>query len=187
MPRQVSPFELFSMEPAAEIDGERLRRRLTALTRRVHPDFFATASPEEQARAQASAAELNGAFELLSDESRRIDWLIEQGGGPSSELERQMPQAFLIEVLEWNETLDSARQGAPAALKALAPLALELKARLEAERAALRRLLTPLPAQGAPQYRDARRTLNAVRYLERAAAECAERQLAQRMGTQPAR
>jgi molecular chaperone HscB len=177
LPGAIDPFALFSLAPAAELDLELLRKRLTALSRRVHPDFYANAGAEERERAQASAAELNGAFELLSDETRRIEHLIARGGGPGAEQERQMPAAFLAEVLEWNESLDEARQGDPRALAGLEKLAGELRERLGAERAALRGLLTPLPEPGSPKYRDARRVLNAVRYLERAAAECAERRL----------
>lgn len=175
--RAIDPFALFSLAPAAELDLEQLRRRLTSLSRRVHPDFYANASAEERERAQASAAELNGAFELLCDETRRIEHLIARGGGPGAEQERQMPAAFLAEVLEWNESLDAARQGDPKALAGLESLSAELRGRLAAERTALRRLLTPLPEPGSPKYREARKLLNAVRYLERAAAECAERRL----------
>ena len=78
-----------------------------------------------------------------------------------------MPKAFLLEVLEWNEALEEARE---------APAGSPPRARLEAltgelERArgeALERLgalLTPLPPDGAPQLTEARRELNALRYL----------------------
>ena len=84
-----------------------------------------------------------------------------------------MPQAFLMEVLEWNETLEEAREAAPgsparAALDAL-------RDTLEDERTttlgAVGAALTPLPSAGDPSLKDIRRQLNALRYIDRTLAE----------------
>lgn len=176
-PEALNPFHTLGLEPAADVDPSDLRRRQSRLSRRMHPDFFATAGEEAKRQAEANTAHLNSAFEVVSDETRRFDWLIEDGGGPSTSEERQMPQEFLMEVLEWNETLEGARGGHAGELEKMPALESELRERLGAEQAELRQTLTPLPPNGDERYRSARRRLNAIRYLERALAEVAERRL----------
>ena len=84
-----------------------------------------------------------------------------------------MPQAFLAEVLEWNETLEQARNS---------PATPEQRARLEAlgrnlaeERVrslqSVAAQLTPLPLRASPPLREVRARLNAIRYLDRALFE----------------
>ena len=73
-------------------------------------------------------------------------------GGPAENEQRQMPQAFLMEVMEWNETLEAARESAPgsAARSGLPALEASLREQRESVLAELHRLLVPLPARGAP-------------------------------------
>lgn len=169
----VSPFAALGLSMGWELDEDRLQRNLLRFTRLMHPDFFVTAEPEERELAERGSAELNQAFELLSSDVRRGDWLLTALGGPSDQEERQMPQAFLMEVLEWNETLEAARESERGSAERQA---LEsLKQTLVLERGTLLdsvgAKLTPLPAAGAPVLREVRRDLNAVRYIDRALAE----------------
>jgi molecular chaperone HscB len=169
----VTPFAVLGLEPAARADAEDLRRRLLRFSRLVHPDFFGAAGSEQRALAERNTALLNEAWRVVSDDAVRADWLVRHLGGPGEADERQMPQAFLMEVLEWNEALEEAR-GAPAGEPL--PAALEgLADRWRRERrAALDQALArldPLPKRGAPALTDARRSLNAVRYLDRALGE----------------
>lgn len=182
-PEGLNPFQTLGLKPAAEVDAGDLRKRQSKLSRQMHPDFFVAEGEAAKRQAEANTAQLNSAFEVVSDESRRFDWLIEDGGGPSTSDERQMPQEFLMEVLEWNETLEGAREGDAEALAKLPALAGDLESQRNAEQARLRQLLTPLPPTGDERYRTARRGLNAIRYLERALAEIAERQLDTARGT----
>jgi len=164
-----SPFGVFGLEPTYDVDAGALRRKLLELARLVHPDYFATAGETTRGRAERASALLHQAFEILSDELARADWLITALGGPREGELRDMPQAFLLEVLEWNEALVEARtEGATDAARArLQALASDLTS---ARREALQRLrsrLSPLPALGSDALREARRELNALRYLQR--------------------
>lgn len=164
-----TPFAALGLEPGWESDPKELRRRLLRFSRYLHPDFFATAEEEKRELAERSSAALNSAFETLSDSFRRADWLVLDLGGPSDSDERQMNQEFLLEVLEWNETLDDARGSSPDSSERLAlpELAASLQAERNARLAAVGELLTPLPERDSPLLHDARRELNAVRYIDR--------------------
>ena len=163
------PFALFGLEPAFAVDAEPLRKRLLRFSRMTHPDFYA-GRPEE-ALAEANTALLNRAYELLVDDVRRADWMVTAAGGPSESDERSMPQVFLMEVLEWNETLEEARSSADVDLTSLER---ELREKRAEELSAIESKLSPIPADEAPEWTEVRRHLNAVRYLDRALSQIAE-------------
>ena len=176
----LSPFAVFGLEPAYALDAGALRRRLLELSRTMHPDFYATAGLEARAQAERNTAALNAAYDVLADDERRAAWLLQELGGPDESQERQMPQAFLMEVLEWNEAIDEARAAAPdsserAALESLAAALTEKRAEVLA---AVGEALTPLPAPGSSPLPSIRRRLNAARYLDRALGEIRELRLA---------
>lgn len=170
-----SPYEVLGLEAEWHVDSKDLRKRLLRFSRLVHPDFFANSGAAHQERAEAASALLNAAYDILGNAPRRADWLVHSLGGPSEKEERQMPQAFLMEVMEWNESLDDARNsptGSPARA-GLASLKQELEERRAESLASIAASLTPLPTKGAPDLRPLRLQLNAVRYLERTLEELA--------------
>jgi molecular chaperone HscB len=162
------PFVVFGIAPTWNVDADDLKRRLRRFGRVVHPDFH-TADPAQRELAERATAQLNRAFEVLLDPFRRADWLIERLGGPSEKQERQMPQAFLMEVLEWNEALDEAEGAAPdsPARARLDTLAVTLNAEHARLLQDIGATLTPLPQSGAAELAGVRQRLNAVRYLGR--------------------
>ena len=161
--------------PAAE-----LKKRLLALSRRLHPDFHAASGSEAHRLAERNTGLLNTAHEILGDPARRADWIVRHLGGPGEDQERQMPQEFLLEVMEWNETIETAReQGSDANPEELNALAAELETQRAREMETLAELLDPLPSPGDESLLRARRHLNAVRYLDRALREITELRLAQ--------
>lgn len=172
------PFELFALEPAFGIDTADLRKRLVRTSRLVHPDFFG-GTPNE-AHAERGSALLNEAHAVLSDDARRAEYLLTSLGGPDEKAERAMPQAFLMEVLEWNELLEEAREpGADPSDPKLAALGQELESQRSATLEAIAKLLTPLPEAGSDTLVQVRQQLNALRYLARALAQLADLRLDQ--------
>jgi len=179
VPETLSPFEVFGMEPVAHIDRGVLRKRLLKLQRLLHPDFHGQAGDAKQELAEHNTAELNAAYEVLHDEAKRASFLIQHLGGPNESAERQMPQAFLMEVMEWNEALEELRDaGDGEAAKARAQ---ELHEELKVERV---RLLDELldglhDALGGDTVDlvHLRKQSNAIRYIDRALKEASELQL----------
>ena len=182
---RVDPWAVFGLEVGYAVEVEALRKRLLTLQRRMHPDFFGAADPALRARAEENTAELNAAHRLLADDVRRADHLIARAGGPDEEAERQMPAAFLMEVLEWNETLETAQQAPPDSpgRAALDPLERDLTAKRRETLERVGDLLTPLPPTGDATLTRARQELNAIRYLDRALSNLAELRLEQAKST----
>jgi len=176
-PAELSPFELLGLEPGFALDARALEKRLRATMRLVHPDVYATASAELRERAERGSARLNGAYTTLADPLARADWLVTWLGGPAESQQRALPQTFLNEVLEWNETLEEARAGAQAPLAGLTDLRAMLRERHAEALRTVERLLTPLPERGSPRLSEVRSQLNAIRYVERALSEIDELRL----------
>jgi len=166
------PFSLFGLVPSFTLAVEDLRDRHLKFSRWIHPDYFA-ASPELRSLAETNTGLLNGALEALEEPLRRADHIVGSLGGPSDSEVKDMPQVFLMEVLEWNEALEEAR--AAAAGSPARESAFKLKPELDEQRAlrieAITKLLDPLPDPESEALSTARRELNAVRYLDRALGE----------------
>lgn len=175
----VDPFEALGLDHAYPLDRADLKKRLLRLSRHTHPDFFASSTAEERQLAEEASARLNESYKLLLDDRRRADWLVRRLGGPDERQERAMPQSFLMEVLEWNETLEEGRSAQPGSPErdALERLASELASQREETMARIAAALDPLPARGAEALTTVRRELNAVRYIDRALREIRELRL----------
>lgn len=171
-------FELFGLEPAYEVDTSDLRKRLVRFSRLVHPDFFG-GTPDES-HAERGSALLNEAHAALADDARRAEYLLSSLGGPDEKAERAMPQAFLMEVMEWNELLEEAREpGSDPSEPKLIALGQELESQRTETLGAIAKLLTPLPAPGSDSLVQVRQQLNALRYLARALDQLAALRLDQ--------
>lgn len=167
----VGPFELIGLIPAYAIDAQDLKKRVLRISRDIHPDFFSTSGDGERELAERNSARVNRAFEILSDEVERADWIVTSLGGPTEQNERAMPRDFLMEVLEWNETLAEAREAVDTLDPRLAPLRDELSSRRATLLASIATLLTPLPPRGSENLLLVRQRLNSIRYIDRALTE----------------
>jgi molecular chaperone HscB len=101
-------FELFDLPVAVKVDKDQLKRQFFSLSRRYHPDHFAGGSDEEQSEALDRSAELNKAYKTLNNEDETIRYLLQLNGLLAEEDKTQLPQAFLMEMLEVNEELADA-------------------------------------------------------------------------------
>lgn len=180
------PFQTLGLDPTWEVDSKGLKRSLLQLSRYVHPDYFVTADPETREQAERASAALNSAYEVLTDEVSRADWLVNELGGPKESEERQMPQPFLMQVMEWNETLEEARDAQPgsAEWQAMEQLGRELIEERANRIAAIGDRLTPLPEHGSDTLAETRREINAIRYIDRAQNELKSLQLGAALGGQ---
>ena len=176
-----SPFAALGVQPEYALNRMALRKRLLALSRRLHPDFFSNAEATVRERAERNTAELNAAFEILDDDFHRADWLVKSLGGPTEEDERKMPPAFLAEVLEWNETIEEAKDAEPDSSEraALDPLEKSLREQRQELMDLISAKLDPLPKAHDPLLTEVRRNLNAIRYIDRSLREISEIRLAQ--------
>ena len=79
-------FEIFSLPPKLHIDVAALEKRFYGLSRRLHPDRFASRPLEEQDAALGESSRLNDAYRTLKEPIARTEYLLELQG---VELEEQ--------------------------------------------------------------------------------------------------
>ena len=117
-------FAIFSLPPHLVVDTPALEKSFYALSRRLHPDRFASRPAAEQEAALAESSRLNDAYRTLKDPIARTEYLLKLKG---VELEEQssaataqaraagttkkqvVPEDLLEEAFELNMQLEEMR------------------------------------------------------------------------------
>lgn len=86
----VNYFTFFGFPPKLNLDTAALEKEFYALSRRLHPDVFAQAGPQERAWSLEQSSMLNDAYRTLKDPIKRTEYLLRLEG---VELEEQSVQA----------------------------------------------------------------------------------------------
>jgi molecular chaperone HscB len=111
-------FELFAVPSTFAQERAALDARWKELQREAHPDRFAAQGAAAQRVAMQWSVRINEAYQRLKDPVRRAAYLCERNGAPvNAENNTVMPGDFLMQQMEWRESLDDATT--PAALDAL--------------------------------------------------------------------
>jgi len=130
-------FELFAIDRRFGQSRPVLDARWRSLQAEVHPDRFAAQGGAAKRVAMQWAMRVNEAYERLKDPLKRAAYLCELNGAPiSAEENTAMPSGFLVQQLEWRESLEEA-----ATHEQLRTLAEEVGSRREAALERLERLL----------------------------------------------
>lgn len=102
-------FELFGIERRFAQDRSRIDRRWRELAAEVHPDRFAAQGAASQRAAMQWAVRVNEAYQRLKNPVSRAAYLCSLNGAPvDAENNTAMPSAFLMQQMEWRESLEEA-------------------------------------------------------------------------------
>ncbi len=110
-PTGVDYFAVFGLPRKLALDGRTLERSFYKMSREVHPDRFAQASPEKQQWALAQSSLLNDAYRTLKQPIARTEYLLRlEGVTLADEKSASKPPADLLEeVFELNMQLEEMR------------------------------------------------------------------------------
>ena len=115
---QDTDFELFAVPPTFAQERAALDLRWKELQREAHPDRFAAQGAAAQRVAMQWSVRINEAYQRLKDPVRRAAYICELHDAPvNAENNTAMPGDFLMQQMEWRESLDDV--DTPAALDAL--------------------------------------------------------------------
>ena len=102
-------FELFGLPRRFALDRDELDARWRALQANVHPDRFAAEGGAAQRVAMQWAVRVNEAYQRLKHPLKRAAYLCELAGvSIDAENNTAMPAGFLMQQMEWRESLDDA-------------------------------------------------------------------------------
>ncbi len=98
-------FDFYNIPITFLPDEGALRKTFYANSKKYHPDFYTLASEEEQEKALELSTLNNEAFKTLSDLDRRMKYILELKGVMGEEGQNNIPQDFLMEMMDINEGL----------------------------------------------------------------------------------
>ncbi|HTQ47343.1 MAG TPA: Fe-S protein assembly co-chaperone HscB [Polyangiaceae bacterium] len=132
----MNPFAVLGIPARFDVDLASVEKQHRELSRALHPDRFAAATPSERQAALGKAVEVNEAWRIVRDTIRRAEALlvlngvdVTEEGSPTADLE------FLNEMLEQREALDDAKRAKD--LEAVLKLGRAIEAKSKAVEAVL--------------------------------------------------
>ena len=122
-------FSLFGLEPRFGIDLALLERAWRSVQAAVHPDRFASGTDSQKLMALRYSTQVNEAHETLKDPIKRASYLCQLHGVQiDAERNTAMPADFLVQQMEWRESMEDAVAAADA--KVLSQLMQEVESSL---------------------------------------------------------
>lgn len=157
-------FSLFGLPAQYVVDEAALDAAYRTVQTQAHPDRFANAGDAERRVAMQWAAHANEAYRTLRQPLKRAIYLLQlRGVDIQAESNTAMAPAFLMQQMEWRETLDDAKAGKD--IDALEQLNTELLSEKKAEIARIEALLD------AGDYAGAGKLVRQLMFLDKFGAE----------------
>ena len=96
---------MFDIPIRLKVDKQSLQKKFIELSKKYHPDYFATQAFEKQAKALEISATLNKAWKTFQNPDETIKYVLQSKGLLEDEEKYQLPPGFLMEMMEINEQL----------------------------------------------------------------------------------
>ncbi|WP_219226580.1 Fe-S protein assembly co-chaperone HscB [Pedobacter antarcticus] len=98
-------FSFYDLPVSFQPDPARVKQQFYALSKKYHPDFYINESEQKQAEVLELSTLNNKAYQLLSDPQKRLHYILELKGMLAEGEQYNLPQEFLMEMMEVNEEL----------------------------------------------------------------------------------
>jgi len=98
-------FSIFDLAPAFLLDEGLLRKRFLINSKKYHPDFHTLEDQDKQDEILEQSSLNNQAFKTLKDFSKRMHYLLSEKGLVGEGIKNELPQDFLMEMMDINEEL----------------------------------------------------------------------------------
>ncbi|THH41174.1 iron-sulfur cluster co-chaperone HscB C-terminal domain-containing protein [Neolewinella litorea] len=98
-------FSFFDLRPSPTVDQAALKRKFYAFSKQFHPDFHTLEDDAAQQEVLEKSTLNNQGYKVLADDDLRLKHLLEIKNVLGEEGSNQVPQDFLMEIMEVNEAL----------------------------------------------------------------------------------
>lgn len=102
-------FKIYEIPVSFKIDSSLLKKKFYQLSRAYHPDFFTDASATEQEVVLEKSSLINNAFLILNNPDLLMEYILTEKKIIISDEKFQLPNHFLVQVMEVNEKLLEAK------------------------------------------------------------------------------
>jgi molecular chaperone HscB len=124
-------FSLFNLPARFQVDPALLEQNYRALQAQVHPDKFSHLSEAERRVSMQWSTRANEAYQTLRKPVDRARYLLSLNGVETQEeTNTAMPVDFLVQQMEWRESIEEAQQSKDASV--LDELAVRLRLEMNA-------------------------------------------------------
>ncbi len=98
-------FEIFGLAPKFLLDEGALRKQFLLNSKKYHPDYHTLATEEKQEEILQLSSLNNEAYKVLKDFSKRMHYILSEQGLVGEGVKNELPQSFLMEMMDINEEL----------------------------------------------------------------------------------
>ena len=98
-------FSFFDLRPSPRVDQAALKKAYYANSKQFHPDFHTLEDASTKDEVLEKSTLNNEAYRTLTDDDQRLRHLLELRGVLQEEGKNEVPQSFLMEIMEVNEAL----------------------------------------------------------------------------------
>ncbi|MBC8052246.1 MAG: Fe-S protein assembly co-chaperone HscB [Sphingobacteriaceae bacterium] len=98
-------FEFYDIPVAFNLDEAQVKRKFYELSKTYHPDFYINHTEEKQQEILELSTINNKAYQVLSNPVKRLEYILQLHGQAVEGEKYQLPQEFLMEMMEVNEAL----------------------------------------------------------------------------------
>ncbi|MBA4197326.1 MAG: Fe-S protein assembly co-chaperone HscB [Chitinophaga sp.] len=102
-------FELYNIPVALTVNANAVKKKYYELSRQFHPDFYSNATEQEREEALEKSSLVNKAFKTFNNNDELIKYVLQLKGLLQEEEKYNLPNDFLMEMLELNEALTDAK------------------------------------------------------------------------------
>ncbi|MEQ7802292.1 Fe-S protein assembly co-chaperone HscB [Pedobacter sp. ASV1-7] len=101
----VDYFEFYELPVSFNPDPAVVKQQFYKFSKQFHPDFYINESEEKQAEVLELSTLNNKAYQVLSDPHKRLHYILELRGQLVEGENYVLPQSFLMEMMDVNESL----------------------------------------------------------------------------------
>lgn len=98
-------FDFFDLPVSFQLDEAELKRRFYETSKKYHPDFYTLESASKQTEILELSTLNNEAYRTLADFDKRMRYILDMKGVLAEEGKNDIPQDFLMEMMDINEAL----------------------------------------------------------------------------------
>jgi molecular chaperone HscB len=101
----INYFDFYGIPESFHPDVTALKKKFYELSKRYHPDFYATDTDEKQQEILELSTINNKAWQTLSDPAKRLEYILRQHELLVDGAKPALPGDFLMEMMDINERL----------------------------------------------------------------------------------